>query len=313
MIRIGFLACADTLPGDGPRRGDAFEHDLEVAALRPAFENAGLELHEIDWRAPLEDFDGIALILLGTAWDYQDHPDAFLAKLEALAARGIQVCNPPEVVRWNVDKRYLKELEKNGATSVPTLWRTDIDRAGIEAAMEHFDTDRVVVKRQVGAGGLGQYSFSRDDLPDEGWSMGRACMVQPFLPSIVDEGEYTFVFVDGAFSHGVLKRAGEGEYRIQSLYGGYECDYAPDPQDLARAEAVVAALPFADLLYCRIDMARLPSGDLAVMEAEAIEPYLYPQQGPGLGQRLAQAIAARLADRAMAAPSPSTRAALQQP
>lgn len=295
MTRIGFLACADTLPGEGPRRGDAFEHDLEVGALRPAFEAAGLELVEIDWRAPLETFDGIVLVLLGTAWDYQDHTVEFLARLEELEARGITVCNPPDVVRWNSEKRYLQELETRGITIVPTLWLDDADRADVVAAMDEFGTDRVVVKRQVGAGGLGQHSFSRTDLPDESWHMGRACMIQQFLPSVVEEGEYTFVFIDGTFSHGVLKRAAQGEYRIQSLFGGYESDYAPDTSDLAQAEAVVSALPFNDLLYCRVDMARLPLGNLAVMEAEAIEPYLYPQQGQDLGERLAAAISARIA------------------
>lgn len=282
------------MPGDGPRRGDAFEHDIEVGALRPAFADAGLELVEIDWRAPVGDFDGIALVLLGTAWDYQDHPREFVDKLEALGERGITVCNPPPVVRWNAEKRYLRELERRGAAIVPTLWLDDAEHGDIAAALDRFGTDRVVVKRQVGAGGLGQHSFSRDNMPAPDWRMGRPCMVQPFLPSVVEEGEYTFLFIDGRFSHGVLKRAAEGEYRIQSLYGGYETDFTPSQADLAGAEAIVAALPFDDLLYCRIDMARLPSGELAVMEAEAIEPYLYPEQGPGLGARLAKAVLARL-------------------
>ena len=249
---------------------------------------------EIDWRAPLEAFEGLALVLLGTAWDYHDHLVEFLAKLDALAARSIAVCNPPDVVRWNGEKTYLRELEERGAAIVPTVWLTDAGREDVDAAMYRFDTDRVVVKRQVGAGGLGQHSFSRSSMPTDGWRMCRAAMIQPFLPSIVDEGEYTFVFVDGAFSHGVLKRAAAGDYRIQSLYGGYERDYTPSAEDFAIAQAVVAALPFDDLLYCRIDMARLPSGELAVMEAEAIEPYLYPQQGPQLGERLAAAVARRL-------------------
>ena len=265
-----------------------------MAALRPAFAEAGLELVEVDWRAPLEQFDGLALVLLGTAWDYQDHPAEFVDRLETLAARGIAVCNPPETVRWNADKRYLRDLERRGAVTVPTLWHADLDRGGVLAAMDHFASDRVVVKRQVGAGGIGQESFTRDAPPDDGWRMGRACMVQPFLLSVVEEGEYTLVFIDGAFSHGVLKRAGEGDYRIQSLYGGYECDYAPGAADLAAAQAVIDALPFAGLLYARIDMARLPAGQLAVMEAELIEPYLYPQQGPDLGKRMARAILARL-------------------
>ncbi len=234
------------------------------------------------------------MVLLGTAWDYQDHPEDFIARLDALQASGIAVCNPPEVVRWNADKRYLVGLAQRGAKVIPTLWRDDIDRAGIEAAMEELGSGRVVVKRQIGAGGIGQHSFAHDDLPDSGWRMGRPCMVQPFLASVVEEGEFTFVFIDGRFSHGVLKRAAPGEYRIQSLFGGYESAYVPAAPDLARAEAVVEALPFGDLLYCRIDMARLPSGDLAVMEAEAIEPYLYPEQGPEFGPRLAAAVSARL-------------------
>ena len=265
-----------------------------MGALRPAFETAGLKLVEIDWRAPIRDFEGLSLVLLGTAWDYQDSLPQFLAKLEALTEAGITVCNPPEVVRWNGDKRYLKALADRGVPTIPTLWFDEVGRSEIAIALDAFDAPRVVVKRQVGAGGLGQHSFAHEALPEAGWRMGHPCMVQPFLPSVVEEGEYTFVFIDGAFSHGVLKRAAKGEYRIQSLYGGYECDYTPEPTDLARAEAVIAALPFEDLLYCRIDMARLPSGELAVMEAEAIEPYLYPEQGPDLGAKLAKAIAARL-------------------
>lgn len=294
-MRIAFLACAATLPGAGARRGDAFEHDLEVAALRPAFAARGLELVEIDWRAPIERFDGFAAALLGTAWDYQDRAAEFIARLEALAERGIEVCNPPEVVRWNIDKGYLVDLSAHGAITVPTLWHDKAGRAQVEAAMDSFGTDRVVVKRRVGAGGEGQYSFTRDALPEAGWRMDRPALIQPFLPAILDEGEFTFVFVDRRFSHGVNKRAAQGEYRIQSLFGGTESRYTPAPDDLARAEAVVAALPFRDPLYVRIDMVRLPGGALAVMEAELIEPYLYPEQGPELGERLANALARRLA------------------
>lgn len=235
--------------------------------------------------------------MLGTAWDYQDHEVEFAEKLDALASSGITMCNPPEVVRWNAEKSYLHKLEASGATIVPTLWHEDVGRPEVEAAMAHFGTDRVVVKRQVGAGGLGQHSFSRDALPDTDWRMGRPAMIQPFLSSVIEEGEFTFVFVDGDFSHGVRKRPAKGEYRIQSLFGGTEEDYSPEPDDLAKAEAVVAALPFPDPLYTRIDMIRLPDGELAVMEAEMIEPYLYPEQGPDLGKRLARAIEKRLAER----------------
>lgn len=295
MPRIAFLACADTLPAGGERRGDAFEHDREVAALRPAFAAAGLELVEIDWRAPLPAFDGIALALIGTTWDYQDDAPAFLAKLEALEAAGTRVCNPPALVRWNADKRYLQHLARAGAPTIPTLWRDDVTAADIADARIALGCDDVVIKRQVGAGALGQYRFASGEAAAPGWRMGRPAMVQPFLASIVEEGEYSFVFIDRALSHALVKRPRSGDYRVQSLYGGAEDCWTPPAADLARAEAVVAAIPFDDLLYCRIDMVRLPSGELAVIEAEAVEPYLYPDQGPQLGERVARAIIRRLA------------------
>lgn len=295
MIRVAYLACAGTLPGSPERRGDAFEHDVMVAALTPAFAERGLALEPIDWRAPLANFDGMAAALIGTPWDYFDLAGEFLDRLDALETAGIPVLNSPQVVRWNIEKTYLRDLVERGAPTIPTVWHDDAGRGEILAALDQFSADSVVVKRQVGGGALGQHRFTREDLPPEGWRMGHATMIQPFLPAIVSEGEISLIFIDGAFSHALRKRAAKGEYRIQSLFGGREEDFSPSPTELAQAEAVLAACPFPTPLYARIDMVRLPSGELAVMEAELIEPYLYPEQGPDLGERLAAALEARLA------------------
>jgi hypothetical protein len=121
--------------------------------------------------------------------------------------------------------------------------------------------------------------------------MDQPAMIQPFLPAIQREGELSFIFVAGRFSHALTKQAPAGEYRIQSLYGGIETALEPIPADRAAAEAVMALLPFAQApLYARIDMIRLDSRELAVIEAELIEPYLYPLQGPGFGAMLAEAM-----------------------
>jgi hypothetical protein len=268
---------------------------MMVAALTPAFAARGMALEPIDWRAPLERFEGVAAALIGTPWDYFDLAAEFLAKLDALDGTGIPVLNAPAVVRWNIAKTYLRDLAERGAPTIPTLWLDDAGRAQILAALDEFGADSVVVKRQVGGGALGQYRFSRAELPPESWRMGHATMIQPFLPAIVGEGEISLIFIAGAFSHALRKRAAEGDYRIQSLFGGREEDFAPSRSELAQAEDVLAACPFPTPLYARIDMVRLPSGELAVMEAELIEPYLYPEQGPELGERLAGALAERLA------------------
>lgn len=265
-----------------------------IKALTPAFQAHGLDLCVIDWEAPVEAFDGIALIMLGTAWNYQDKAAKFLAKLEALAARGITVCNPPDLVRWNMRKTYLRDLEEKGARTIPTLWREDVNTRSITEAFHVFESDRVVLKRQVGAGAQGQELFARSTLPEADWRFGHPAMLQPYLPAIAKEGELSFIFIDGELSHALRKRAADGDYRIQSLYGGYEEMHAPTAQEVAAAQSIVNATPFSTPLYARIDMLRTDDGALALMEAEMIEPYLYPVQGPELGERIAAAIMKRL-------------------
>lgn len=289
-MRIAFLACPETLPGSFTRRPDAFEHDLLFDAVHAGLAGRA-QLQAIDWRAPLAELAAFDLAYLGTPWDYTEAKDEFVERLEALEAAGITVCNPVEVIRWNADKLYLRELAARGAVTIPTLWPEAPTGADIATAFDHFGCDKVVVKRRVGAGAIGQDCFTRGDPCLAGWRMEQAAMIQPFLPAIQHEGEHSFIFVDGQFSHALIKRAAAADYRIQSLYGGTETASDPAPADRAAAQAVLALLPFDQApLYARIDMVRLEDGALALIEAELIEPYLYPQQGPGFGAMLAAGI-----------------------
>jgi len=294
MANIGFLACETTLPGSGQRRGDAYEHDLTIGALQPEMRAHGHDLQVIDWEAPVELFAGIDFVLLGTAWNYQDRADAFLNRLEALEKGGIAVCNPPEIVRWNMTKTYLRELDSAGAPTIPTRWLDRVTATDARAAMEDFDCDALVVKRQVGAGALGQELVRRDELSDD-WTFAMPAMVQPFLPAIAEHGELSFVFVEGRLSHALRKRPAPGDYRIQSLYGGREETHDSTPGELDAAHAVVDALPFPVPLYARIDMLKGAQEQLNLMEVELIEPYLYPEQGPRIGAHIAAAITRRIA------------------
>ncbi len=284
-MNIAFLACSTTLPGAPDRRADAFEHDQQMAALVTAL-RPGESVTDIDWQAPLEAFAGFDAALIGTPWDYFDNREAFLAKLDAIEALGVPVHNRPDVVRWNIDKGYLAELGARGVATIPTLLLDNPGRDEILAAFEHFRCDRLVVKRRVGAGAEGQFDFTRDNPPSADWRMGHAALVQPFLPGIVEEGEHSLIFIDGQFSHGLIKRPAPGDYRVQSLYGGWDTAVTPAPDDLAAAEKVIAGLPFPAPLYARIDLVRGSDGTLLLMEAEVIEPFLYPLQGPELGPRL---------------------------
>ena len=293
-MKIAFLACAETLPGSTCRRVDAFEHDQQVAALRPPLRNRGANLVELDWRAPLETFSSFDAVLLGTTWDYQDRRDEFVKRLSDIEATGVPLFNSAALIGWNIDKTYLRELADKGALTIPTLWSVSPSKADIENAFDKLNADKLVIKRQVGAGAEGQMLVDRDESEFDPAVLDRPVMIQPFLRAIQEEGEYSFIFIDGVFSHALLKTASSGDYRIQSAYGGQEQAIDPDHEDLGAAQSILSLLPDPNPLYARIDMVRGQDGGLLLMEAELIEPYLYPLQGPEFGERMAEALINRL-------------------
>ncbi len=290
MKQIVYLACQSTLPGSPTRSGDAYEHDHMMEALTPAFSAENLCLTDVSWDDETVDWTNFDAVIIGTTWDYWDRLDEFLSKLSVIHTQ-TPLFNPPDLVRWNIHKTYLRDLEARGAALIPTLWIDEMTDARAAAAFDTLGSDDLVFKRQIGAGAYDQHRLKRGQpLP----KMPHKMMVQPFLDIIQNEGEFSFIFIDGSFSHALLKRAAPGDYRIQSLYGGTEEAISPSKTDLAAANAIISTLD-SPPLYARVDMVRGHDGGLLLMELEMIEPYLYPLQGPELGERLAAALARRLA------------------
>lgn len=288
-MHIAHLASPVTMPGSPTRRGDAFEHDYMMRLLRSSFHERGGTIVDVSWDDEAADWSRYDAAVIGTAWDYWDRVDDFMDAL-ARIERSTRLFNPLSLVRWNIHKSYLRDLEARGAEIIPTIW---LDQPGENAANDAFDqlgADTLVFKRQVGAGADGQHRLKRGDaIP----AMRHSMMAQPFLPMIETEGELSFVFVDGELSHSLLKRAAPGDYRIQSLYGGHEMAIDPAASDVRAAQAILETLDVVPL-YARVDMLRSPAGSLMLMELELIEPYLYPEQGPRLGDLLADAVMRRL-------------------
>lgn len=288
-MKIAYLSCKVTLPGSPDRREDSFEHDRMMEALRPPFAAKGMSIHDVDWAGD-EDWSKFDAALIGTTWDYWDQMEAFLARLSEIED-AVPLFNPAKLVAWNIHKGYLRDLEAKGARLIPTVWLDTADEPAARAAFDQLGSDDLVFKRQVGAGADGQHRLKRGDTIPH---MPHPMMVQPFLPMIQTEGEISFIYIDGAFCHALIKRAAPGDYRIQSAYGGKETPITPSAQDLAAAKAVLDILDEPPL-YARVDMLRGEDGGLLLMELELIEPYLYPVEGPELGPRLAEAIGKRLA------------------
>lgn len=289
MKKIAYLASRVTLPLSPVRRSDAFEHDHMMAALRPAFAARMMEINDISWDDEDADWSDFDAVLIGTTWDYWDRPQAFIDRMIRID-RQTRLFNPADLVIWNSRKTYLRELGEKGIGLIPTLWMDTCSDTQAVGAFSQLGCETIVIKRQIGAGAKGQYRLTRaDPLPE----LPGPVMIQPYMPSIETEGELSFIFIDDRFSHCVLKKPRAGDYRVQSSFGGRETPIIPHTDDIDHARAVMDALP-GQAAYARIDMVRGPDRRLLLMEAELIEPYLYPLQGERLGPLLAECIARRL-------------------
>ena len=294
MTRVALLTSRCMLRGHPNMRVDHWEHELQMAALAPACADREIELVEAVWDDPRLDPDLYDACVIGTTWDYTDAPQAFLEFLGRAAAT-TRVFNSPRTVRWNLDKRYLAELERSGAPVVPTLWCDRADRVTIESSFADLGADVVVVKPVVGASAWRQVKLARGEpLPPPDELPPAEALVQPYLPAAETEGEYSFVFFGRRFSHCAQKIPAAGDYRVQSMYGAKERIHRPSPAEVERATSVLDAVD-EPLLYARVDMMRGLDGRLVLMELELIEPYLYPEQGPDMGPRFASTLSGLLA------------------
>ncbi len=254
------------------------------------------------WDDPGVDWASFDLVVLRSTWDYAQRRDDFVAWATAVPS----LVNPADVVVWNTDKRYLRELAAIGVRVVPTSWLEPVDPWSPPVGGEW------VIKPAVSAGSkdTGRYDLADPAHRDLATAhvarlqaANRLVMIQPYLPAVDSYGETAVLYLDGAYSHSIRKGPvlvgpdlGEaGLYKEESVSARL-----PTPAELKVAEAALAAVPGgADgLLYARIDMIPGLDGEPLLVELELTEPSLFLGTAPGAAERLSTAIAQRLASTA---------------
>ena len=258
--------------------------DVEAAALR----RGGFDVEARPWTDP-DAVGGARLVLPLVAWGYHLDPARWHALLDRLEREGVPTLNPVPLLRWNSDKRYLAELADKGLPVVPTRLVEATDEPALKAARAHFG-ETLVIKPPVSAAADGTHLLRPGDpLPEA--ARGQAMMIQPYLPSVAEEGEYSLILFGGRLSHAIVKRPKSGDYRVQPHLGGCEepC-IAPDGA-VEIAQAALAAAPAA-AAYARVDLVRGLDGKLAVIELELIEPSLWLEHAPDEGESFVEAIRA---------------------
>ncbi len=274
--------------------------------LIPALARLGIDGVPAVWDDEDVDWSAFDAVVLRATWDYPERRDEFLEWLRRVDALTV-LLNPYDVVAWNTDKRYLRDLDAAGVPTVSTRFIEPGDDAEDwqpEAGYADF-----VVKPAVSAGSRDTERYAAADSRSEAYehirrlqAQGRTVMVQPYLDAVDTDGETAMLFLGGEFSHAIRKgpllQRGVVGVSISSLF--LEESIEPrvaSAEQLQLAQAAVAAIPggFDRVLYARVDLISGTDGSSRLLELELTEPSLFLDHDVEAPARLARAIQARLA------------------
>lgn len=267
----------------------AVDLDEDLPFLLSALKAAGAQTRVVCWDDPQVDWTGFDLALLRSTWDYTYRLEEFLAWVDRVA-RCTHLHNSPELVRWNIDKRYLLDLAQ---ADVPVIASRFVAPG---EPVEVSDRAEFVLKPSVGAGSRGARRFGRGDREvalvhaAELHAAGYTVMVQPYLGRVDREGETALIHFNGRFSHAIrkgplLRREGgdpDGLFAAEAITAR-----TARPAELEVARLALRAIPGGAPLYARVDLIEDDEGAPRVLELELTEPSLFFATAPGAADAFA--------------------------
>ena len=172
--RIALAGCPQQVAGDGDDAG-------LVAALR----HRGLHARWLSW--DVEEAGSADLVILRATRDYAVRLDEFLAW-----TRGVKnLLNPPRVVAWNADRRYLEDLADRGVPTMPGHAYAPGERVRLPRAGQVF------ISPTVGTGSRRCVGREAAACAAELHAAGRSVLVQAGGSA----AETVLIFIGGQQSH----------------------------------------------------------------------------------------------------------------
>ena len=258
-----------------------------------ALEELGLRTDAVRWDDPRVDWLGYDAVVLRSSWDYHRRVAEFHAWIDRMEAIGTRLWNPPPMLRWNMDKRYLARIAHPPLAPPPTAILERGSVVSLAALLESRGWSEAVVKPAISADGFSTERTSRGHAAsdqavlDAILSRGDV-VVQQLVPEIRTHGEISMMFFSGAFSHAVSKRPQAGEFRVQERLGGMIAGTDP-PSALVEHAHALLDLHAQGYLYARVDVVAT-ADQFVLMEVELIEPSLYLEHHPPSARAFALAI-----------------------
>jgi len=250
------------------------EEDFQLSKF---LETKGLIVKRAVWNDLQIDWKQFDVVILKSPWDYHDNFDSFILWLSDLDSAGIKVLNPLKTVLWNSDKHYLKQIADDGLPVITSVFLEKGIVPDLAALLDRSRCEKMIIKPCVSASAKNTMLLTFDNVSSvqhamNGLLANESFLVQPFMEEIL-QGELSFMFFNGNFSHSTLKVPKTGDFRVQSEYGGTVQKLNTDIAHLQAAGKYVEKYGNGTL-YARVD-GIISNGTFVLMELELIEPYLF--------------------------------------
>ncbi len=267
---------------------------LEDRLLQEALEARGLSVIRIDWAREGFDWASVRYAIFRSTWDYFTRFEEFSQWLDQVRDQ-VQLINPYDQIRWNLDKHYLLDLQSKGVNIPPSVFVEQGQKTTLLELHDLYGWSDSVLKPAISGAGRHTYKLHKGNLEDyedlfQELIQQESMMLQPFLTSIPRKGELSLMMMNGQYTHAVLKRAKVGDFRVQDDFGGSVDNHEATADQVAFAQKVIEAcdpLP----LYARVDIVWDNDGELALSEVELIEPELWFRLYPEAAEALADGVA----------------------
>ena len=268
------------------------------ALLQQALIRHGITSKRVNWADPTIDWSGFDMAVFRTTWNYYERIDEFASWLERVKHL-TRLCNTPDIIRWNMDKHYLADLQRMGVPVVPFHILERGEDVNLNAVLEQYGWSEAVIKPCISGGARLTYRFNGGSAREiqsciEPWLAIESFLVQPFVESVQHTGEDSLMVFNGQFTHAVRKVPKAGDFRVQDDHGGSVHVYTAIPAQIALAEKAMQACSSAPV-YGRADMVQMRDGSWAIIELELLEPELWIRTHPDAAIVFAKALSDVLA------------------
>ena len=266
---------------------------LEQELLKSAFEAQGLKVDIAYWDNPTYEWQETKSVFFRTIWDYFERFDEFWEWLEQVKTK-TRLINSYELIKWNIDKHYLKDLSSWGIETVPTYFADKGCNMKLHEIAKRNQWKDLVIKPAISASAFKTYKILANEIQANeklfnSLVQERNMLVQPYFETITQLGEASLMVFDGKFTHAILKKAQPGDFRVQDDFGGTVHNYIPTKAEINFAEKVFETCKTKPV-YGRVDIVWDNDKNFYLSELEIIEPELWIRNYPKCAERIAEAV-----------------------